>query len=1281
MPITSWEQHVIPHKGNGSNNYIYTGSRGTYGNINTNNINGANVVVETINSDTIKANNGEFLYIQAQEGNILRLTGHDLEYDYGYISELKSDIIETGKLKADDIEAIKGWIETLNSREITTEYLTVTKQAHFFELIVDKIRSVGGQLIVTAANAVVDAAFAYDSSNNLIPEVNAGNISNVAYYNVWWRCTKENQKTDQTFLAGDQVLCQSFNNVKEGTNYNIGNKYYWRLCKDILPQSYVNLSTGSVINASNAGTQIEKNHYHIKLFNTYYLKDNEYGVEIQTGNGIEWVAKTPNITGVYTNVSWSDDQSLPSGTAVSGTFSSASKTYGLNILPKATGTNHLITSKLDFEIKHIIGDGTYKVPENINIGVYFEDDTFSIFNNVPIHPYAANDPESYMCHLDLGNPNMGIEAIVITSTNDVDWHLCYGMKLSNVYIKKSDQEPTKPADSSECDYMLNNGLDSIPGVGDNIVQLGYRPTSGVTVDETKRRQSAIIIAAYKSIDQGGMLNGVQIPAIETPSYAQYLGICDFNLYKWRQSYFDANGAKFIGDITLCSVGDTTLEDKIEEIVESAENDWIVPEKETLCARIYTAVANNSDRVRVECDLKYNIRDNSGIIAWDSPKIQQNEYNMVFTAFNAAKQAIGNAISMPNGAYSTNNASADYNLLHVLNAGTSAPEDYLALIDDPTYYNRCPMYIRVDFRKGTSVMESRVIPVTMEKGAVLKVNEDNIQSVVAQTLSTMDATIQEWSQVIQNAEGITSTVAQIQIGLNSANSEITQLKTKVQQTADQWSVEAIRAVLNDDGFKQEVARIAAQSGQITAEVIDAALQRTGIDITNGKIILDAFNTYVTGTLNISGDNGGFCVWDKNMQRSTQLLGRDLGVVNTFKWHGNYNNSSFKSGSKSSGSSFTVAFDPITLGKIYANESVDLNVFFKVEDTTGQYLLDSGPDRTITKLVMNIQVKDSNGNVVKSISNHTINTNEKSNTRTSNIIQSIYSTYGWHPSPFTIQTEGTYKVHATVTYYTQKNGVFDGKAACTYNAYMYVDSNAANQDKQMNTIGLDAVAFKGKQYDNSDFMWFGPMNFADRGSLGAGDSDYAFIVRNRTQNFRVSVNGVQRNILSVDNGSANNGDIIGLSGNGNTSLILNGKAGEYNSSWGNNGENYFCDIGSYIPTLSLNNAHLSNYVTNNICDLGKTKELSGRTLLILMYGFFVNNSTSTITFDLPLPERMPGKVLKFKGVRGGIKVKCSRSGTNKFIQQSSSNGSTRNEIDLSNNFVTFVSTGDYWCAENI
>lgn len=95
-----------------------------------------------------------------------------------------------------------------NSDTIKTKNLEVTGKAHFFELVIDKIKSVGGQIILSGANAVVDLV--------------SGNI-------LYWRCKDaDGKQVTNDFIVNDQVICQTFN-AATGTSYNVSNKYYWAL--------------------------------------------------------------------------------------------------------------------------------------------------------------------------------------------------------------------------------------------------------------------------------------------------------------------------------------------------------------------------------------------------------------------------------------------------------------------------------------------------------------------------------------------------------------------------------------------------------------------------------------------------------------------------------------------------------------------------------------------------------------------------------------------------------------------------------------------------------------------------------------------------------------------------------------------------------------------------------------------------------------------------------------------------------------------------------------------
>lgn len=117
-----------------------------------------------------------------------------------------------GLLDANQLQAVSAYVQTLLSDQITTDYLTVTKAAHFFKLIIDEIKATQGQVIITPANAKLDK----------VENISGG-----------WRCyfrakDAHGQEISNTFEVNDQVVCQTFN-VATGVSYNVSNKYYWRL--------------------------------------------------------------------------------------------------------------------------------------------------------------------------------------------------------------------------------------------------------------------------------------------------------------------------------------------------------------------------------------------------------------------------------------------------------------------------------------------------------------------------------------------------------------------------------------------------------------------------------------------------------------------------------------------------------------------------------------------------------------------------------------------------------------------------------------------------------------------------------------------------------------------------------------------------------------------------------------------------------------------------------------------------------------------------------------------
>ena len=108
-----------------------------------------------------------------------------------------------GDLTVDEVEAT-----TVNSGTITTHDLVVTGDAHFFNLTIDEIKSVGGQIILSAANATIDYV-----------EQTGGQ------YILCWKKNDGEKGIENNFKRNDQVICQTFN--KTDIDGETENKYYW----------------------------------------------------------------------------------------------------------------------------------------------------------------------------------------------------------------------------------------------------------------------------------------------------------------------------------------------------------------------------------------------------------------------------------------------------------------------------------------------------------------------------------------------------------------------------------------------------------------------------------------------------------------------------------------------------------------------------------------------------------------------------------------------------------------------------------------------------------------------------------------------------------------------------------------------------------------------------------------------------------------------------------------------------------------------------------------------
>lgn len=145
-----------------------------------------------------------------------------------------SNIVDTGTIQANNgsittvnstntnttnVNATNGDIETLITQNAEIQNLNVdvlnAKQAHFWELVIDKMRSTNGTFILSPANARIEKVIENSDLKQL--------------YQLMWRATdiNTNKAITNDFEVNDQIICMSFNQADVDNSYNVNNKYYW----------------------------------------------------------------------------------------------------------------------------------------------------------------------------------------------------------------------------------------------------------------------------------------------------------------------------------------------------------------------------------------------------------------------------------------------------------------------------------------------------------------------------------------------------------------------------------------------------------------------------------------------------------------------------------------------------------------------------------------------------------------------------------------------------------------------------------------------------------------------------------------------------------------------------------------------------------------------------------------------------------------------------------------------------------------------------------------------
>lgn len=156
----------------------------------------------------------------------------DLEtpVDDRFLSKLKSDTARglitflKGLTFGDSLQTIgfaqglngfKVWLDSYGKAHGQIDYLEVLGKAVFRSLQVDEYKHIGGNIVLSGANGVIDK----------VVHVEGG-----------WKCyfhTDDGEKAvSNDWEPGDQALCQTFN-IKAGVYENVSNSYYWRCVSEV----------------------------------------------------------------------------------------------------------------------------------------------------------------------------------------------------------------------------------------------------------------------------------------------------------------------------------------------------------------------------------------------------------------------------------------------------------------------------------------------------------------------------------------------------------------------------------------------------------------------------------------------------------------------------------------------------------------------------------------------------------------------------------------------------------------------------------------------------------------------------------------------------------------------------------------------------------------------------------------------------------------------------------------------------------------------------------------
>ena len=903
MAYTGIKSYAKPH-GSGQSNggsIIQVINKGGANNfdpnyVNINTLEGHNGNIDNLRVKSATIDNAQFKYIMSPNGIINKVQGDELDYAYGNIDELASSNINTTKLTVKDEANIKNLInEYLKTNEIVTDKLTVNKSAHFFELVVDKIRSVQGTQMNTAANCVIDYVEAYDSDSNLV-DMTADNIN---FYRIYWRNTDDDGRTIKNeWLPFDQAICSTFN-VKEGTTQNASNKYYWRLVNgtDNGEVRYINFKTGEVKNTKP------------ETFEIIFTNGFQYGVVNDTNNYTNFTASSNNVN--------NQDEYIPGLL----TWRPSSTLYGIQVVA-------------NYEDHRILAGGGFifntNIPTKLNVGVYYDDGTYDYFQ-------AQEYTTSYNI---ITAAKKNAEAFIICTAELDKWESCNWIELSNTIT-----DATGTSIPEAGDNLCQLGYRYVDADPDNksrasaIIIAAYQtPDKDVVAPSYAQYQDiqdfnlsshrGTYFDATGAYIKGNLVSGTVIdPDVNIPIVVDtWKIVADYSIItKDNENHITpstitlallhnngksssivtslpsdkaiyVNGVLNAGGLTIpvtsfenltITLTDTANKQIFDKIIietfdinatngtdgvdgTNAFNNVFTYDKTDVTVTVSgQTLSEITSGLRVDIDNLKMIHVENGTASDVNFFAKGYTLCLDVITFNKAykKSFIANTSTtqlwtVTNGTSATISAS---NILFDMYPMPKPPyyRDYFKLQESNNDYLPIQLVIYMLDENNVQCTDKLRIDINMQAGYINQMSKAGLYQAFFGSYTKDGQTVNGMSSITATMEGISTNVQSISDTVNQ-HSTFIQESAKFQTTVT-------------DNINNLQSQITQLPDEIKTEVNDG-LQSTGIDITNGTITLDAENTVIDGNLNIHNANEGLIIYDNETEKpAITIIGDELGTI--------------------------------------------------------------------------------------------------------------------------------------------------------------------------------------------------------------------------------------------------------------------------------------------------------------------------------------------------------------------------------------------------------------------